>query len=334
VEPLRGPLVKFTIGRSRPNLKGVTEPAFSVIVPAYNAASTLASAIESVLAQSWQDFELIVVDDGSGDGTLGLARRYTTDPRVSVIHQENRGLPAARNAGITQARARYVSLLDSDDLLLPSYLVRMAEALEAHPAAGFAYTDAWALDGRAKRIRRATAMARLDPPENPPADPPGFLRLLVRRNFIFAGATIRLAALQGTGGFNETLRAAEDYELWLRMLAHGHAAVRVPGPLAVKRVHPGAMSQDPERMYEALDEVWRLVSEEHPAPPDVRVRARELRVWAQSRRDAVHSRSLSRRVARAVRARLGALHRRLDWRLTYRTPPPEVAEAFPDLEQI
>jgi glycosyltransferase involved in cell wall biosynthesis len=315
-------------------LNDVTEPTFSAIVPAYNASATLRSAIDSVLGQSRQDFELIVVDDGSADETLELARAYEIDPRVKVVHQENRGLPAARNVAIAQARAPYVSLLDSDDLWLPDYLARMGEALDATPAAGFAYTDAWALDERAKRIRRATAMARLDPPENPPTDPDEFLRLLIRRNFIFVGTTIRMAALKEAGGFNETLWAAEDYELWLRMLAHGRGAVRVPGPLAVKRVHPAAMSQDPARMYDALDEVWRLVSEEHPAPPDVRARARELRVWAQGRRDAVLSRSLAARTKRSLRARLGAVRRRLDWRLTYRTPPPEVAEAFPDLERV
>jgi glycosyltransferase involved in cell wall biosynthesis len=118
---------------------------FSVVIPAYNTADTLGEAIDSVLAQTRQDFEIIVVDDGSSDDTAAVAEGFG-DRRIRVYRQENAGPSAARNRGIAEALGEYVSSLDSDDLWLPDYLAEMGRALEENPRADFAYTHAWILD--------------------------------------------------------------------------------------------------------------------------------------------------------------------------------------------
>ena len=116
----------------------MTDPKFTAVIPAYNAAATLAPAIRSVQLQTVSDFELIVIDDGSQDETPELARSFCDDERIHVVTQENKGLPGARNAGIARARGRYVGLLDADDMWMPTFLEAMGEALDANPEAGFA----------------------------------------------------------------------------------------------------------------------------------------------------------------------------------------------------
>ena len=135
-----------------------TDPRFTVVMPAYNAAGTIESAVGSVLRQTIKEFELIIVDDGSTDDTLARLERFAGDPRVHVVSQPNRGPGAARNTAIGLARGAIVSMLDSDDLWLPTYLAAMDEALRTEVDSGFAYTDAWVL-GDAGRIAARTAMS-------------------------------------------------------------------------------------------------------------------------------------------------------------------------------
>src|SRR5438067_282471 len=132
-------------------------------MPAYNAAETVGSANSSVLAQTFKSFELLVVDDGSTDDTAEKVKPFEGDGRVWLVRQRNRGLAATRNEAIGRARGELVSMLDSDDLWLPSYLETMKTALDRDPDAGFAYTDAWVLDDATKRVHKATAMAYQDP---------------------------------------------------------------------------------------------------------------------------------------------------------------------------
>lgn len=307
-------------------------PAFTVVMPAFNAERTIAASIRSILGQTRDDFELIVVNDGSTDGTADVARRFTDDPRVRVLDQENGGPGAARNHGIAAGSAPYVSLLDSDDLWLPTYLEAMGAALDAAPAAGFAYTDAWVLDDASGRIGKKTAMAYQDPPMPPPDDPHDFLRLLLtRRNFVFTSTTLRRSALEDAGPFivPATPSGAEDYELWLRIVAHGYRAIRVPGTLAIYRKHQGSLSTDAVALLRGEREAVRLVAEEYDVPDDIRTVARR-QVRKLDRRLAGlgdgggTSALLPRAHARAVRAKL-AFADRFGW---YRQPPPDVARVL------
>src|SRR4051812_28108863 len=124
------PASETLAARRRARLSPRVEPTFSVAIPAYNAAATIAPALRSVLAQTRGDFEAIVVDDGSTDATAEAVGPFLEDGRITLVQQENRGLSGARNTALASARGRYVSLLDSDDLWLPHYLERMGEALD------------------------------------------------------------------------------------------------------------------------------------------------------------------------------------------------------------
>ena len=146
-------------------MTSATDPTFTVVMPAYDRAATIDSAIASVLAQTQPDFELIVVDDGSTDDTAArVTAAMAIDSRIQLVRQENRGPTGARNAAFERARGRHVSLLDSDDLWMPGYLERIGAALDAEPSAGFAYSDAWVLDDRTRKIHRSSALAHTDRP--------------------------------------------------------------------------------------------------------------------------------------------------------------------------
>lgn len=307
----------------------MSEPTFSIVMPAYNAASTIGPAIRSVLAQTRGDFELIVVDDGSADETAERVRSFEGDPRVALVREPNLGLASARNTAVERGRGRLVSMLDSDDLWLPGYLKTMAETLDGAPQAGFAYTDAWVLDDPTGRIQRASAMAYQDPPDPPPADPVRFLEELLERNFVFTSVTVRRSVLEEVGGYRGSLSAAEDYELWLRIVAHGHPGVRAPGLLAVYRKRPGTLSTNEARMYSSMREVARIVAEEYDVPDEIRELAR-LRMRSLDAALSRDGQSLSLRYR--VRALLVRLKRALLARwLWHRTPPAEIRAAFPDL---
>jgi glycosyltransferase involved in cell wall biosynthesis len=307
----------------------MSESAFTVVMPAYNAEATIAAAIESVLAQTHDDWELVIVNDGSTDDTYAVIHAYLNDPRVRALGQPNRGLSAARNAAIAAGRAPLVSMLDSDDLWLPTYLEEMAAALAADPTAAFAYTDAWMLDDRTRRIHRASAMAYQDPPDPPPADADALLAELVLRNFVFTSATVRRRVLDEVGGYRPGLSAAEDYELWLRIAAHGYRAARVPGRLAVYRRRPGSLSRDSLLMAQSLREVLRIVVDELDVPKTVRdaARSRARRIGRSLTSDGQSLRLRARARERLVEAKLALLDRR-HWQKAW---PPELEAAFPQL---
>jgi glycosyltransferase involved in cell wall biosynthesis len=331
-KPPRRRSVDRTAGKHAvPDRAVEVRPLVSVIVAAYNASLTIGETIRSVLGQTRQDFEIVVVDDGSTDDTGALVTQWLADPRVRLYHQENAGPAAARNAGIAHAHGDYLSMLDSDDLWLPYYLERMVLALQESPEAGFAYTDAWALEQASGRIRRATAMSRQRPPERTlPAT--AFLEALVQRNFIFNSVTVRREVLEHVGGYDPEIPQAEDYELWLRSCAAGYTGLRVPGPLAIYRVHDGSLSQDELGLLTGLCDAYRAVIDRHPAPEDVKAIARERLHTAERRLEALQGRSTPARAYPRTRHMLAASTHK--WRTRRRllaTPPPEVAKAFPEL---
>ncbi len=200
----------------------MSAPRFSVIIAAYNAERTVAAAVRAALAQTVGDLEVIVVDDGSQDRTAAVVQQLG-DPRVQLLSQVNKGPAVARNLAIGESHGTYLSFLDSDDLWLPRYLELAGAALDRTERAGFAYTDAYVFDPVSGRVRRETAMQPFKPPIPPPADSEGFLLELLRRNFVYGSATVPRHVLDEVGGWNTSRVQAEDYELWLRILAAGYA---------------------------------------------------------------------------------------------------------------
>lgn len=306
-------------------------------MPAYQTAATVGAALESVLAQTRQDFEVVVVDDGSTDDTAARVERYVErDARVRLIRQDNAGLAGARNTAIIHARGHLLSLLDSDDLWMPGYLEAMAEALTADPSAAFAYTDAWVFDDETRRVRRATAMATLAPPSVSPDDPSVLLSALLEGNFIVAFATIRRSAIDAVGAFDATLRRCEDYELWLRMADRGYRAVQAPGLHALYRKRAVSLNtpRTEVEMTATNREIYRRIAEEWDVQDDIRMKARRRMDAA----DAFIAAASGERRLPAARLRtrrgLGNLARPvLNRRRWYSTTPPEVAAAF-DLREV
>lgn len=313
----------------------MSEPRVSVVVPAYNAIGTVAATIGSVLGQTMDDLELIVIDDGSSDGTAELVEELSTgDPRMRVVRQANGGTAAARNAGIAQAVGEFVSFLDNDDLWMPRYLELMTMALDSTPEAGLSYTDAWILDDETKRIRAKTVMEFFPTvPANAPA--PTLLRTMLSTNFIMSSVTVRRSVLEQVGGFDSTVSGVDDYDLWLRILLAGHSVVRAPGTSLIQRDRPDSQSKNERKMIAGHAEVLRRIGADPGLDPESRlVAAQELRRferWTDALSGGnplLQALYRARRLVSRLRERLG--HDR-KWPVE---PPPEVASAFPDLNSL
>jgi len=198
-------------------------PAVSVIIPTHNRAGCLREAVDSVLAQEFRNFELIVVDDGSTDDTPRLLQEY--GDAIRVLRQENRGVSAARNRGIAAARGALIAFLDSDDLWLPGKLDRQVEFFNSHADALICQTEElWVRKGRrvnpGKRHRKRGGMIF----------EPSLDLCLVSPSAVM----VRRELFQRVGFFDESLPACEDYDLWLRVSSR-YAVHLIDIPLIVKR---------------------------------------------------------------------------------------------------
>jgi glycosyltransferase involved in cell wall biosynthesis len=310
----------------------VTAPAVSVVVPAHNAGRTISRTLRSILAQTLRDFEVVVVDDGSTDETATrVAELQEGDPRIRLVRQENRGAAAARNAGIVASSGRYTAFVDSDDLLLPRFLELSTKELDASPNAGIAFSDVWVFDDVIKRIHRATLFASQTPPLPLPADSLEVFRLLLRDNFIPSVITARLAALKHVGGYNESLVSTEDWELSLRIVAHGYGVVRLPRPAAIWRDRQGSMSSDRVRLQKGVLDVYRLVLAQYELEDDARRTAEQELAAAQARLTALRMQPPRSFVGKLLS---GVKQRVLRRRRFHTRVPREIADAFPDLSAI
>jgi glycosyltransferase involved in cell wall biosynthesis len=309
----------------------LSSPAFSVVIPAYNATETVGATIESVLGQTRDDFELIVVDDGSSDETPEIVRSFQTDPRVRLIEQANQGTAGARNTGAAEAGGDWVSFLDNDDLWMPAYLERIGEALESTPAAGFAYADGWLVDERSRRVHRRTALEILGAPAVQPATPQDFLRCLVDRTFIRSATTIRRDVFEQVGPFDVELSGVDDFDLWAKILAAGHTAVQAEGMLLVYRDRPDSLSKDALRMAEGRREVLRRIAQTEGVSAEVRSATAVQIAVAERTAAAVSGSSAGRAALLRVRLLLGRAYRALTARRRFLArPPAELVAAFGD----
>jgi len=229
----------------------------SVIIPAYNQGHYLAEAIQSVLDQTHQDFEIIVVDDGSTDDTRQIAERFS-DPRVHYVYQQNRGLSGARNTGIRHARGAYLTYLDSDDQFLPEKLNLLVTELEAKPEIGLVAGQAIPIDETGQRIGK---MFNKPLPEDC-AD-------LLLGNPLHVGSVMVRREWQETAGFfDETLRSYEDWDMWLRLALAGCRMGWVARPVSLYRFHRAQMTRDGGQMTTATFAVLKKLYDNPSDLPD------------------------------------------------------------------
>lgn len=225
------------------------KPRVSVVLPTYNRGWILEQAVESVLGQDYANLELIVVDDGSTDNTKGLL--FSFGDRITVIRQANRGVSAARNAGIRVSTGELIALLDADDTWLPGKVTAQVVFFSTHPDARVCQTEEiWIRNGvrvnPGKRHRKEAGMI--------------FERSLALCLVSPSAVMMRRSLLDEVGLFDETLPACEDYDLWLR-IAWKHPIHLIDQPLIVKRGgHDDQLSRMPELDKYRIQSITRLLN--------------------------------------------------------------------------
>ncbi|MEQ8381118.1 MAG: glycosyltransferase [Coleofasciculus sp. A1-SPW-01] len=212
-------------------------PKISVIIPVYNGKETIKETITSVLNQTFSDIEILVINDGSTDGTLEVVDSIQ-DPRLNVFSYANAGLAASRNRGFALARGDYVSFMDADDLWTPDKLEAQFKALQATPQAAVAYSWTDYIDEFGHFLYPGSHVTETG----------DILAKLLLNNVLENGsnALIRKQALQEVGGFDESLTAAEDWDMWLRLASRYHF-VAVPSAQILYRQPVHSMSANISR---------------------------------------------------------------------------------------
>jgi glycosyltransferase involved in cell wall biosynthesis len=280
-------------------------PAVSVMMPVYNTERYLAEAVESILAQTFADFELIVIDDGSTDGSGAILERYAArDGRIRPTRRPGRGTTPTRNEILAQARGEFCAVMDSDDVALPGRLERQVAYLRAHPEC----------------VAVGSRVLLIDPDGAP-------LRTMVRHMtheeidaVHMGGATgsaichpttmLRRAALEAVGGYRDEYDLAEDYDLYLRLAEVGRLA-NLPEVLLKYRRHPQAagharLTQQRQFMSLAIRQAYRrrgLDPESAVLPPECRERrpAESHRIWAGWALKSGYARSARKHALAALR---------------------------------
>ena len=217
----------------------VKNPAVSVIIPTYNRANLVAKAIKSVLSQTYQDFEIIVIDDGSTDNTEEIIRSFK-DKRVKYIkkYKENKGSSVARNIGIKVARGKYIALLDSDDEWLPEKLDKQIKVLQSEsPEVGVVYSNLCYIDENGKSMNKL---------RNPKKE--GYIyEDLFGKNCVGTPSTvlIRKECFHQVGLFDDLLNAMEDWDMWIRIAKYYRFAL-IKVPLVKYRLHSNQKTRNLE----------------------------------------------------------------------------------------
>ncbi len=206
-------------------------PRVSIVIPTFNRARYLRESIDSALAQTFQDLEIIVVDDGSTDGTREVVASY--GDRVRYIRQENLGPPAAMNTGVRNSRGEYYMVLGDDDALLPDMLEHQVRALDGNPDAAFVCSGVHFMDANGEIYKTSRAGRERD----------RTFKSLLFDNFVWHLTTlVRRSVSEELGHFDESLQTTHDHDLWVRM-AIDHPFEYTDKPLARFRRHPGNFSK-------------------------------------------------------------------------------------------
>lgn len=226
----------------------VYEPAISIVIPTYNDERFVGFALDSVFAQTYRNWEIIVVDDGSTDGSVHVARQY--GDRVKVFEQSNSGSAAARNRGIQESMAPYVAFLDADDFWLPHKLEAQMKYLASHPESDFIFCAwrewHWPQVGDPNELVNGNAASVTDIAEID-ANESGWLypRLLLDCFIQTSTVLVRKSFLERVGVFDTSLKRGQDYDLWLRCsratpiakISHIGSLYRLRNDSITKRIH-------------------------------------------------------------------------------------------------
>ena len=232
-------------------------PRVSVITPTFNCAAYLERALQSVFAQTYTDYEVIVVNDGSTDDTGEIIARW--HDRVRYLYQPNRGLPAARNVAVAISGGEFLAYLDADDMWLPDKLRQQVAYMDAHPECGLVHTDQMLIDENDRQVFPDWYRQGKD------SEAQGFCLMELLRNCCIQVPTVleRRVCFDRVGGFDERFRRVEDYLHWLRVVLEGYAVGYIDSQLAMYRLREGSLTGNRAAMIEATIEMFRVLVEEH-----------------------------------------------------------------------
>lgn len=242
----------------------------SIVVPAYNVEATLAETLKSLLTQTAEDFEIVVVNDGSRDRTLEIARSFAAaDPRIWIVSQSNRGLAGARNTGIAAARGEYIGFCDADDIWMPEKLASHIAHLDVHPSVGISFSGSYLMDensrplGLHQRPRLTGITARHVFLRNPIGNGSA---AVMRRAAAKAIAYRPAHETQRDWVFDEAFPQSEDIECWLRLALTTHWDIEgIPGALVGYRVNGAGLSAATDRQLASWE---RVVTKLTPLAPE------------------------------------------------------------------
>jgi GT2 family glycosyltransferase len=284
-------------------------PLVSVVIPAYNAAPYIALTLNSVLAQTLANYEIIVINDGSPDTPALEQALQPYLAKIRYLRQDNRGPSSARNVGIREARGKYIAFLDSDDLWFPHHLAKHVEALQKDPSIGLIYSNAVLLEG--------SHPVSIDFEVTPQSLPVDFENLLLEECAVSTSSTMASRqALVEAGLFDERFIRCEDYDLWLRMARNG---VKMTFTREIQMYHRlgNGLAGNRDLMRQARIEVYRKISSTQPLTERQALMARGKisQTEAEIQLDVVRQSLLAGQfdeAGRAARKATSAVH---DWRL-------------------
>jgi glycosyltransferase involved in cell wall biosynthesis len=247
------------------------KPKLSIVIPAYNVEKYILEAVESALAQTFSDLEVIVVDDGSKDGTVA-ALAGIDDPRLRVISQANRGLAGARNTGIREARGEYIGFLDADDTWMPEKAAKHIALMEREPDVGLTYSHSLFIDEQSVTTGRVL-FSRASSPT---------LAQVVRRNRVGNGSSpiARAKVFEIAGHFDEALISLEDWEMWIRIQRDTPYSARlVPEVLNTYRINTQSLSMNFDPYMAKTGPAIAKVARETPQVPTRVHREGHATIW-------------------------------------------------------
>ncbi len=214
-------------------------PLVTIVIPAFNHESYVEDAVRSVMAQHYENWELLLIDDGSTDKTGEICDRFAEKDRIRVIHQENMGLSATLNRGLELSKGKYFGFLPSDDLFYPEKLVVQVDLLETHPELAGVGSFQTLVDGQGQPLQDKDMEEWFS---YAPASRPDFLLKLLERNFVPAPSMLlKTDMVRKSGGFDTACRFMQDYDLWFRILKN-HDMKIIPRPLIYYRWHGGNLT--------------------------------------------------------------------------------------------
>lgn len=272
------------------------QPLVTVLMPAFNADQYIGTAIESIRSQTFANWELIVIDDGSSDATHQVSKSFSSrDARISVYQRDHGGIVEALNMGLAAAAGAHIARLDADDIATPRRLALQLYILQKYPSAGIVGSFLRLMNDDGRLYRRIAL----------PITPRRIAAALPRRNVIAHSAVMyRKSAIEMVGNYSDMCRHVEDYELWLRLMRGGWGFINLPLCLVKYRIHPGSVSHQNLQSQQAAALHVRLLHQRLTEFPET-VSTPSLSEWEESPQYqagmfAIQNQSISRALSAAA----------------------------------